>query len=159
DSCGRRLQLFPSAPAEQDDRRRLDGTRRPRPLEGRGEALMASAGQQEEGGLFAAINVTPLVDITLVLLIIFMVAAPLIVSNPSTNVALPKAVSGDESQRSTLALTLQRDATAGHRLYLNGRPTDETTLRAQIPTLLEKDHELQAIIAADQGIPYGDVMR
>ena len=120
---------------------------------------MASAAQQEENGLFAAINVTPLVDITLVLLIIFMVAAPLIVNNPSIKVELPKAQSGDESQKTTLSLTLQRETTAGYRLYLNGSATDETKLRAEIPTLLEKDHELQAILAADRGIPYGDVMR
>jgi len=120
---------------------------------------MASAGQPEDNGLFAAINVTPLVDITLVLLIIFMVAAPLIVSSPSIKVELPKAASGDESQKTTLALTLERDLAAGYRLYLNGSPTDERALRTQISMQLEKDRELQAIIAADRGIPYGDVMR
>src|SRR5262244_1477921 len=106
---------------------------------------MAAGGRQEESDLFAAINVTPLVDITLVLLIIFMVAAPLIVNNPSIKVELPKAVSGDESQKTTLALTLQRDQAVGVRLYLNGNTIDEGTLRAQIPPLLARERDLQAV--------------
>ena len=54
--------------------------------------------------MIVGINVTPLVDITLVLLIIFMVTASYIVS-PSIKVDLPKAGSGGEQQRTTLALT------------------------------------------------------
>jgi biopolymer transport protein ExbD len=117
---------------------------------------VAGSGQQDEGGLFADINVTPLVDITLVLLIIFMVAAPLIVNNPSIKVELPKAATGDETPRSTLALTLARDS-AGTRLYVNGDRGDERALREVVPTLLKQNAELQAVIAADRGVPYGDV--
>jgi len=120
---------------------------------------VAAANQgQDESGLFADINVTPLVDVTLVLLIIFMVAAPLMVSNPSIKVELPKAVSGEETQRPTLALTVQRDPGGGFQLYANGEKSDERALRDLVPRLMEKDRELQAIIAADKGIPYGDVM-
>jgi biopolymer transport protein ExbD len=118
---------------------------------------MASQGP-DDGGLFAEINVTPLVDITLVLLIIFMVAAPMIMSTPSIKVQLPKAATGDEAQKTTLALTLQRDPSLGYRLFLNGAPTTESAVRAALPALLGKDPELQAIIAADRGIAYGDVM-
>ena len=110
------------------------------------------------GGCFADINVTPLVDITLVLLIIFMVAAPLIVSNPSIKVDLPKAATADETQKSPIALTLQPDAGKGYRLYANGKETDEAKARTLIAGLVGRDHDVQAIIAADRRIAYGDVM-
>jgi biopolymer transport protein ExbD len=118
----------------------------------------AGAGGGDDGGLFASINVTPLVDITLVLLIIFMVAAPLIVSNPSIKVSLPRAATADETTHSPLALTLARDGAGGHRLFANGQPSDEAGVRRLIAGLVAKDHDLQAIIAADRGIAYGDVM-
>jgi biopolymer transport protein ExbD len=120
---------------------------------------MAAAGPGgDDGTLFASINVTPLVDITLVLLIIFMVAAPLIVSSPSIKVNLPKAATAEETTRSPLALTLQREPVGGYRLYANGRQTDEAGVRSLIATLSAKDPELQAVVAADRGIDYGDVM-
>lgn len=108
--------------------------------------------------MFCGINVTPLVDITLVLLVIFMVAAPLIVAGPSIKVALPKAATADETKPSTLALTLERQPAGGYKLYNNGRLTDEAAVRALVPGLVRSEPALQAIIAADRGIAYGDVM-
>jgi biopolymer transport protein ExbD len=119
---------------------------------------MAADGPGDGDGLFAHINVTPLVDVTLVLLIIFMVAAPLIVNVPSIKVNLPKAMTADETPRSPLALTLQSDPAGGHRIFANGRPTDEAGVRGLIPELVAKDPELQAVVSADRGIDYGDVM-
>jgi biopolymer transport protein ExbD len=115
-------------------------------------------GDDDSGAMIADINVTPLVDITLVLLIIFMVAAPMIVNNPSIKVELPKAATGDDTQKSTLALTLQRAAQGGYTLYANGEQTDEERVKTLIPDLLAKNKDLQAIIAADRGIAYGDVV-
>lgn len=112
----------------------------------------------DEGGLISEINVTPLVDITLVLLIIMMVAAPILANNPSIKVELPKAATGDETQKTTLALTLARDPAGGYRIYANGEPTDEAQLRLKLPELLTKDRDLQVIIAADKSISYGDVV-
>ena len=116
-----------------------------------------SSGDQDITG----INVTPLVDITLVLLIVFMVAAPLIVAAPSIKVALPKAATGDETPASTLALTLQREpaAASGCALFVNGKKTDETAVRPLVAGLVAHNPALQAVIAADRSIPYGDVMR
>ena len=117
--------------------------------------------EDDEGGQGAItdINVTPLVDITLVLLIIFMVTAPMIVNNPSIKVELPKAATGDETLKSTLALTLSRDPSSGSvLLYANGEKTDEPAVKAMIPDMLSKNKDLQAIIAADRGISYGDVV-
>lgn len=123
---------------------------------------MAGTTRYEDGddgpGAITDINVTPLVDITLVLLIIFMVTAPMIVNNPSIKVELPKAATGDETLKSTLALTLQRMADGTVGLYANGEKTDEEHVKQLIPDMLSKNKDLQAIIAADRGIAYGDVV-
>jgi biopolymer transport protein ExbD len=117
--------------------------------------------EDDEGGPSAItdINVTPLVDVTLVLLIIFMVTAPMLENKPSIKVELPKAATGDETLKSTLALTLSRDPSTGAvLLYANGDKTDENAVKALIPDMLSKNKDLQAIIAADRGISYGDVV-
>jgi len=118
---------------------------------------MAGAASQFEdddsGRMITEINVTPLVDIILVLLIIFMVTTTYIV-NPSIKVDLPKAVTGTDQVRTTLALTLTKDG----QLYLNGEMSDEARLLAQIKAELPKNPDLQAIIAADKVVQHGAVV-
>jgi biopolymer transport protein ExbD len=117
-------------------------------------AGVASRFQDDDAGrMITEINVTPLVDITLVLLIIFMVTTSYIV-NPSIKVDLPKAASGSDQTRTTLALTLTKEG----RLYLNGDLSDETQVVQQIATELPKNPDLQAIIAADKVVPHGSVV-
>jgi biopolymer transport protein ExbD len=106
------------------------------------------------GGAIVDINVTPLVDITLVLLIIMMVAAPLIANNPSIKVELPKAQNGDETSKSTVSLTLRKDGS----LYFNEEQVTEDQVTARIRDEFAKNREVQAIIAGDRGVPYGNVM-
>lgn len=118
-----------------------------------------SSYQDEEGGTIADINVTPLVDVTLVLLIVFMITVPNIVNNPSIKVDLPKAATGDDTLKSTLALTLQREPQGGaYLLYMNGEKIDEAKLKATLPGMVAANKDLQAIIAADRGISYGEVV-
>jgi biopolymer transport protein ExbD len=118
---------------------------------------MAGASSQfqddDSGRMITDINVTPLVDITLVLLIIFMVTTTYIV-NPSIKVDLPKAVTGTEQVRTTLALTLTKEG----QLYLNGDRSDEAKVAKLIAEELPKNPDLQAIIAADQVVPHGAVV-
>jgi len=109
---------------------------------------------EDQGRMIVDINVTPLVDIMLVLLIIFMVTASYMV-NASIKVDLPKAASGSEQARSTLALTLDKDSA----LYLNGEKSDEARVTGFIAAELPKNQELQAMIAADKVVPYGNVVR
>jgi biopolymer transport protein TolR len=118
---------------------------------------MASS-RHDDDGLFAHINVTPLVDITLVLLVVFMVAAPLIVSSPSIKVALPKAATAESTKESPLVLSLTREPAGGYKLFENGHEISEAGIRTKIPAMVKRDPELQAVIAADRGIAYGDVM-
>ena len=107
---------------------------------------------QDEGGdaPIVDINVTPLVDIVLVLLIIFMVTASLIV-NPGIKAELPKAASGEEI-RTTLALTITRDGT----LHVNGEQRTEEEAKVIIRAAVTGNPDIQAIIAADKTVAHGD---
>ncbi|MEO6954628.1 MAG: biopolymer transporter ExbD [Polyangia bacterium] len=122
--------------------------------------MAGGAAYTDEGGdsIIADINVTPLVDIVLVLLIVFMITVPKLVSTPSIKVNLPKAATADpDTPKTTLSITLQR-TDAGFDLYVNGEKTDEGKLRAMVPPMVAKNKELQAVISADKGIAYGDVV-
>lgn len=99
------------------------------------------------------INVVPLVDIILVVLIIFMVTAPMFMK-PSINVNLPKAASGEASQPTQLSITLSADG----RLMLNGATADENMVGEKAKELAAKNPEIQAIIAADKDVPHGRVV-
>ena len=101
----------------------------------------------------ADINVVPLVDIILVVLIIFMVTAPMIMK-PSINVNLPKAASGDKTTASQLNITI----TADGRLSLNGSATTEDTIRQKAMDEVKKNPDIQAVIAADKDVPHGRVV-
>ncbi len=111
------------------------------------------AGEGEGAPIIAGINVTPLVDITLVLLIVFMVTASYIVS-PSIKVDLPKAGTGGQQQRTALTLTL----TAHGALFLNGAPSSDEALGRYVAGALPHDPALQAVIAADRAVPHGAVV-
>jgi biopolymer transport protein ExbD len=117
----------------------------------------AASGSGDDDGSIAVINVTPMVDLTLVLLIIFMVAAPLLTNASAIKVSLPKTATAETAPSSPLVLTLAREP-GGPRLYANGKPTDEAGVRRLVPELLAKDRDLQAIVSADEGIDYGRVM-
>jgi biopolymer transport protein ExbD len=82
------------------------------------------------------------------------------VETPSVKVNLPRAATAERTEPSTLAVTMQRDpaAAGGYRLFANGRGTDEGGVRTLVAGLAGKNPELQAVIAADRGIAYGDVM-
>lgn len=99
------------------------------------------------------INITPLVDIILVVLIIFMVTATYIVA-PSIKVTLPEAATGDASELTSLGLQLTSDGL----LHLDGEPIDEGTLRATIRQAQAQDEEITCLIAADTDVPHGRVV-
>ncbi len=106
-----------------------------------------------EDDAIADINVVPLVDIVLVVLIIFMVTAPMIMK-PSIAVNLPKAASGDPSAPSTLSISLATDG----RIMLNGQVADAEKIKSQALAELAKNSEVQAVIAADRDVPHGKVV-
>jgi biopolymer transport protein ExbD len=108
---------------------------------------------EDAGRMITDINVTPLVDIVLVLLIIFMVTTSYIV-NPSIKVDLPKAATGSDQVKTTLGLTLTKEG----GLYLNGDKSDDAGVQRYIAAELPKNPDLQAVIAADKVVPHGSVV-
>ena len=99
------------------------------------------------------INITPFVDIILVVLIIFMVTATYIVA-PSIKVTLPDAATGDGTEESSLGLTLAADGT----LYLNGEEVNEGKLRSVIREERARSKDVVCLIAADKTVMHGDVV-
>jgi biopolymer transport protein TolR len=112
---------------------------------------MASATRKR--GIIAEINVTPLVDIMLVLLIIFMLTANLI-AKQAIEVELPRASQSTSLNPTTLAITLTRDGS----LYLNGKLTTATALREAVSASVSKDPKTQAIISGDKSVSHGRVV-
>jgi biopolymer transport protein TolR len=113
------------------------------------------AAQLQDGGddEITAINVTPLVDVVLVLLIIFMVTANFIVRE-TMEVDLPRAANAGETVQGLVAVVLDRQ---GH-LYLDGAEVSEAQLRTAVAASVKRDPETRAIVSADQALPYGEVM-
>ena len=121
------------------------------------------AGNSSSGGdddVISGINVTPLVDIMLCLLVIFMVTTSYVVAD-SLKVDLPEASTGDATEPSVIMLTFTVDKDTGVRqLYLNGEKADEAALRAHIKKVkAEGKTDVQAVIAADKTASHGEVIR
>ncbi len=108
---------------------------------------------EEHGEEITGINVTPLVDITLVLLIIFMVTATYVVKD-GIEVDLPRAASGGEMVAPTLAFALDRDG----KLFLDGAPATPESARAAVRAALGKSPEARALISADRAVSHGRVV-
>lgn len=115
---------------------------------------MSSKYNAEDDGAIADINVVPLVDIILVVLIIFMVTAPMFMK-PSINVNLPKAASGEQTTPSQLNITLN----AAGKIILNGSEADESAVSERARAEISTNPDVQAIIAADKDVPHGKVVR
>ena len=107
----------------------------------------------DEDAPIVDINVTPLVDIVLVLLIIFMVTATYIVK-PSIKVNLPEAATGEPTESSSLGLHLSVDG----QLSLDGETISETDLRATLRSEVAKNSEVVCLIAADKDVSHGEVV-
>lgn len=109
---------------------------------------MAGGAQPRGGGIIEGINVTPLVDIMLVLLVIFMVTAKL-VDSPALPLDLPQAAQSEQVQ-TVLAISI----TANGQLWVDGRVTREDALGGFAREALARDLELRAVIQADGSVPH-----
>ncbi len=103
--------------------------------------------------IISEINIVPMVDVILVVLIIFMVTAPMIMK-PSININLPKAATGEATVPSKLNITL----TADGKINLDGKLVDDAEVLATAAEEVKKNPEIQAIIAADKDVPHGRVV-
>ena len=100
------------------------------------------------------INVTPFIDVMLVLLIIFMVAAPL--ATVDTPVDLPASTAQPQPRDAEpVFLSVQADLS----LSINDVPVGPDGLNAALERLTAGDHEQRIYLRADQAVPYGELMQ
>jgi len=128
----------------------------------------SSGGGGRRGGrraaVMAEINVTPMVDVMLVLLIIFMVAAPLMTSN--IDIDLPIASGGKSIANNTPPLTLSVKRTNGScnsnvELYLGDAPVAAADLLPKIKAIRETRSEAESVVylRGDKDVCYTDMMK
>ncbi len=114
---------------------------------------MAGGSKLDDEDVIAGINVTPLVDITLVLLIIFMVTAKIIVSQ-AIPLDLPKAASGGETQV-VFAISIDKEG----RILADKHPVaNDAELRKAAADALAKNKDLRTVIQASAQVNHGTVI-
>ncbi|HEX7638993.1 MAG TPA: biopolymer transporter ExbD [Burkholderiaceae bacterium] len=98
------------------------------------------------------INMTPLIDVMLVLLVIFMIAAPLMTS--SLKMELPRAA-GAQAQEAGASITL--GLTADGRLHVDDQPATDDDLRRALALAAKRRPQPDVLVRADKAVPYGRV--
>ena len=119
---------------------------------------MAGSFNSQDDEIVSGINVTPLVDVVLVLLIIFMITAPVIYQS-QIKVSLPQAKSGEENQKTN---PLQFILTKSGDLIWNSKKTEWTTFPNQLKEYLKTSADASketASLAADKETPHGIVVK
>ena len=104
--------------------------------------------------VFAEINITPLTDVCLVLLIIFMVTATFLTQNSGLDVALPKAASASELPAKQIELSVTKDGS----VFLDGQGVATPQLRDALSTKLQQTSLKTVVIKADADVPYKHVV-
>lgn len=115
--------------------------------------MASAAGIEDEDGI-TSINITPLVDVFLVLLIIVMISSSLL-EHREIPVSIPKAAhAGEEAPKASgLSMTLDK------KVFLDGIVSDSVQVTALLREKISRDSTHQVLIAADQGLLYQDVIR
>ena len=111
-----------------------------------------SNGDDGPGSALSEINVTPLVDVMLVLLIIFMITAPML--HQGVEVALPQTVAADEIRMRVddpLVLTIKTDGL----VYLRDSPVHPSKLVERLSAVLAQRDDKQVLVKGDRNITYG----
>ena len=118
-------------------------------------ALHVGGGSDPDEPILSEINVTPLVDVMLVLLVIFMVTAPML--NKGIEVALPKAAQAKNLPMRTedpLIVSINRDGI----IYLGTQPIHRTQLVERLQPVLEARADKSVFLKGDRDVPYGIVV-
>jgi biopolymer transport protein TolR len=102
--------------------------------------------------LMSEINVTPFVDVMLVLLVIFMVTAPMMMQG--VDVSLPEATAKPlVAQKENLVVTIDKE----QKVHINDFEVDTTYLREKLAKILENQPDREVYFKADKDVPYGKV--
>jgi biopolymer transport protein TolR len=104
------------------------------------------------GGSLAEINIIPLVDVVLVLLLIFMLTAPMMYRGIDVN--LPKSSGKPTAVEERLVLTITKD----RGMYLNEKPVPSGALESQLQEIFRNRSDKVLYLKADQGLAYGVVV-
>jgi len=113
---------------------------------------MTSGGNSKE--FMSEINVTPFVDVMLVLLIIFMVTAPMMIQG--VNVDLPEATAQPlDSEKEHLVITIDKD----HQVHINDYQVSVESLSEKLMKILQGRRDRDVYLKADKNIPYGIVVQ
>jgi biopolymer transport protein TolR len=116
---------------------------------------MAMGGRNNDNrGIMAEINVTPLVDVMLVLLVIFMVTAPMMQQGVQVN--LPKA---DTKAMTPLEDTVVVSVDKGGKIFINKDEIPPADLRNRLTSMFASREKKEVFLKADAGVPYGEVVR
>ena len=115
---------------------------------------MAMGGQNDNRSMMAEINVTPLVDVMLVLLVIFMVTAPMMQQGVQVN--LPKA---DTKAMATAEESVVVTVDKSGKIFINKDEVPAGDLRNRLSTMFVSRTKKEVFLKADAGVPYGEVVR
>jgi len=115
---------------------------------------MAMGGQNDGRSVMADINVTPLVDVMLVLLVIFMVTAPMMQQGVQVN--LPKADTKSMTPaEESVVVTVDKSG----KIFINKDETPAAELRTRLSTMFVSRTKKEVFLKADAGVPYGEVVK
>ena len=115
---------------------------------------MGMGGRNDNRGIMADINVTPLVDVMLVLLVIFMVTAPMMQQGVQVN--LPKADTKAMTQaEETVVVTVDKSG----KVFINKDEIPAADLRTKLSDMFATRAKKEIFLKADAGVPYGEVVK
>ncbi|HPJ34564.1 MAG TPA: biopolymer transporter ExbD [Spirochaetota bacterium] len=115
---------------------------------------MAMGSSKDEDGVISDINITPMVDIILVLLVIFMVTANFL-KKESININLPKVAAADPNIKESKQLAITNDG----KFFLEGRSVTESGLMEEITREAKYRPNVRVTLSADETLSYGTVSK
>ena len=110
---------------------------------------MAFTTGRDSGDVVSEINITPLVDVMLVLMVVFILTAPLL--NNAVRINLPKTAT---TTLATQAKSVTVSVDGENRIYIDKREVTLGALEGELRTLVGSDPDLALSLQADQGVPY-----
>lgn len=115
---------------------------------------MEIGSRETRNGAMSQINVTPLVDVMLVLLVIFMVTAPMMQQGVQVNLPKTQAKSLATDQE-TVVVSVDRSG----RVFINAAETSHSDLTGKLAAIFESRAKKEVFLKADTDVPYGEVVK